>query len=1024
MSTLRVLFVEDSELDVELERRALEQAGHRVESRCVENAAAMREALAGGRWDVVLADCRLPRFNANSALAVLHESGWEIPFIVVTGTVSDREAVALMRAGATDYVLKDNLVRLAPVVERTVAEVQDRRQARAKLLDSMERLNLALDAARLGIWEWDLAANSLYFSPECRRMVGVETFACTWEALAALVHPDDLPRAVEEAKSAIAARESYSTELRIRRGDGELRWILNFAQARYSADGAPERLIGIVQDITERKRAEEQLSRSQTLLNSMISSALDGFIVMDSKGSVVLWNRAAETMFGYTAAEAEGRQLHELVAPESTHAAYMAGLRTFFATGEGRILRRIIELTAQRRDGVEFPVELGVAPLYLSGQLHAVGVVRDITERKRAEVALRESEQRWQFALESAGDGVWDWNAQTGTTFFSRQWKALLGYEDHEIGSNPSEFSDRIHPDDVQTFQEALDRHHAGETLAYSVEYRLRCKDGSYKPILGRGRVIERAPDGTPLRMIGIHTDLTPLKAAEAERERLQTQFFQAQKMESLGRLAGGIAHDFNNLLTVINGYAGLSLTNLPADASLREPLEQIHGAGERATALVRQLLAFSRKSPPAPDSVNLNDVVEDLRKTVLRLVGEDIRIVCSLAPDLPLTVADRNQVEQLLLNLVVNSRDAMPNGGVLTIETAIATPQGVCALCNREIPRLAYVALRVRDTGTGVNEQTLRHMFEPFFTTKPVGQGTGLGLSVVHGIVRQSNGHLQVTSELGVGVEMSAYFPLGAERKAAPAPRLRAAVGHGETVVLVEDAPEVRLFLVRVLDSFGYRVLDAPSGPAALELLAAEPADLLITDVVMPTMDGRELASRARALQPDLPILFVSGYSADVIDSSKGLLAGEEFIVKPVSPDALASAVRRILAGRRHSTRILVVDDEPGIRGYVRSVLERSGYIVDEADDGAVAISKIRQAPPDLVITDLVMPEKEGLELISVLRRSYPSVRILAMSGAAGGRFLPIAEHLGADGSLPKPVGPAELLAKVRELLSPQPAR
>jgi two-component system cell cycle sensor histidine kinase/response regulator CckA len=1021
MSTkLRLLHIEDSESDAALVHRLLEKGGYDVEAERVETIEEFRAALTGGRaWDVIIADYRLPNFDTPATFALLRQMALDVPVIVVSGTIGEEVAVELMKAGASDYVMKDHLARLAPAVEREIAEARSRRarrQTEKTLVESTERLAIALEAAQMGTWEWNLVTNEVYWSPECYRIVKIDKFDGNFEHFAKLVHPDDIQRLADAARRAVAERSVFSLEFRVFRGDGELRWVSNFAQARYGVDGQPLRLMGIVQDIDNRKRSEDALIRSQATLDSLVASALDAVVVIDAAGTVVLWNPAAAKMFGYQAAEVLGRQLHELVVPPRMRAIAQKGFDLFIDSGEGRIVGSVVELAARRKDGSEFPVELGVAALRMPGALQAVGVVRDITARKQAEAALRESENRWQFALEGSGDGVWDWNAETNTTYFSRQWKAMLGYAEDEISDRPSEFDDRLHPEDREKVRLALEKHYSGESPIYSAEHRLRHKDGTYKWILGHGKVIRRSPEGKPLRVIGTHTDLTAVKAAEEEREKLRAQFLQSQKMESIGRLAGGVAHDFNNLLTVINGYAALLLGRIGADHPMRDSLDQIEKAGERATVLVRQLLAFSRKGVPVRETVVLDQLIENLRKSIFPLVGDDIRIVTNLEADLAAIMVDRSQLEQVVVNLVVNGRDAMPHGGVLTIQTSSGWVEGHCAVCNSAIEPASYVTLTVRDTGTGMDEETVHRLFEPFFTTKPVGKGTGLGMSVVHGIVTQNNGHIEVETKLGAGTEFRLHFPAVDMEGQTPKRVLIPALNGSERLLLVEDDAEVRRYLVQALGEYGYRVSAASSAEEALASAASEPVDLLVTDVSMPGTNGRDLAARIRAVRPGVRVLFVSGYESGAGEID--LDDGEAFIQKPFVPHELAAKVREVLDARSASMRVLLVDDEPGVRSFLRSVLEPEGYELKEAADGEQALKMLRTWTADLVITDLVMPEKEGLETIQILRLDYPKVRILAISGAGGGSYLSVAKHLGAHGVLAKPVNPEALRAKVRDLL------
>ncbi len=531
-----------------------------------------------------------------------------------------------------------------------------------------------------------------------------------------------------------------------------------------------------------------------------------------------------------------------------------------------------------------------------------LGMAIQSRERRAAQATLRESEARWHFALEGAGDGVWDWNAETGEVFFSPRWKAMLGYGEEEIGNTFSEWRDRVHPDDLEAAEKEVRRHLEGEAPSYVSEHRLRCKDGSYKWILDRGKVLTRDREGRPQRVIGTHTDITERKRGEVEKERLQAQFLQSQKMESVGRLAGGVAHDFNNMLSVILGHAELALARLhPTDATHADLLE-IQKAGLRSADLTRQLLAFARLQTVAPRVLDLNDTAGGMLKMLQRLIGEDIELAWLPAPALWPVRMDAAQLDQVLANLCVNARDAIADGGRITIETEnVSFDEAFCANHSGFRPG-DFVMLAVSDDGAGMTKEVLDHLFEPFFTTKEVGQGTGLGLATVYGIVKQNDGFISVYSEPGVGTTFKIYLPRaagGAEECGSgagqAAPRAR-----GETVLLVEDEAAILRVGRAMLRQLGYQVLSALTPGEAMEAVRSHPGEihLLVTDVVMPEMNGRELAGRLKEIRPGMRVLFISGYTADVIAHHGVLDEGVQFIQKPFSLKDLALKARETLRG------------------------------------------------------------------------------------------------------------------------------
>jgi CheY-like chemotaxis protein/nitrogen-specific signal transduction histidine kinase len=514
--------------------------------------------------------------------------------------------------------------------------------------------------------------------------------------------------------------------------------------------------------------------------------------------------------------------------------------------------------------------------------------------------------------------------------------------------------------------------------------------------------------------------DLTERRQAEQERDRLRAQFLQAQKMESIGRLASGVAHDFNNLLTVINGYSQMLLSKLSAGDPFQSNLLHIRKAGERAAGLTRQLLAYSRKQVLQPCRLDVNRVILEMQPMLERLVGEDVKMRVALGAASAAVHADPHQLEQVIMNLAVNARDAMPDGGRLRIETADIELDESYVRSHPEARVGRYVMLAVGDSGIGMDDATRQRIFEPFFTTKESGTGTGLGLSMVQGIVAQSEGWINVSSEPGEGATFKIYLPALSERAhAAGTPASVPAMGGRETVLVVEDQVEVREYAVKVLEEYGYRVIAAESGEQAL-LLWKQDHDrihLILTDVVMPNMSGRELADRVQQIRPGIKVLFMSGYTDDVILRHGISEEAAQFIGKPFSPEELARRIRSVLHPLRRA-RVLVADDEDLVRGFLVAVLQEAGYEVIEAANGKEALERARAVPVDLAITDLFMPGQEGLATIGALRRDVPGVRIIAISGALGDQSLRSAQTLGADAVLSKPASAEVLLATVAGVL------
>ena len=542
------------------------------------------------------------------------------------------------------------------------------------------------------------------------------------------------------------------------------------------------------------------------------------------------------------------------------------------------------------------------AQLYALGRQHAADLERRIAERERTEGALRESEERLRLALMAAEQGLYDLNVQTGETIVTPEYARLLGYEPEEFTETNARWIERLHPDEREIVAEAYRAYVAGETPEYRVEFRQRTKAGEWKWILSIGKIVQYDASGRPLRMLGTHTDITQRKEAEEERARLTAQLLHAQKMESVGRLAGGVAHDFNNMLLVILAFTELAKKGRQGDSELQRSMEEIERAALRARDVTRQLLAVSRKQIAAPRTLNLSEILTETRKTLGLLLGEDIDLSFHLGGDLWPVRIDPSQVDQVLMNLAVNARDAMPTGGKLTIETAnVEIDERYCRQ-HVGFREGDYVLLAVSDTGIGMDRETLAHVFEPFFTTKAVGKGTGLGLATVHGIVTQNGGVASVRSEPGRGTTFSIYLPRSPQAPpAAGAAEEAPATEVAGTVLVVEDDEAVRRTTAAMLDALGFGVLVASGWREALALAARQDTsvELLLTDVVMPELSGKELCERLRAVRPRLRVLYMSGYTADVIAHHDILEDGVHFIQKPFTMDDLARAIRTALGGR-----------------------------------------------------------------------------------------------------------------------------
>ena len=511
-----------------------------------------------------------------------------------------------------------------------------------------------------------------------------------------------------------------------------------------------------------------------------------------------------------------------------------------------------------------------------------------IAARERAEKVLRDAEERLQRAVSAGNIGLWDWNQDTDEVYFSPEWKHQLGYAEGELAPHVDEWRDRLHPDDLEPTLEALAAYRASpDTRVWDRQFRMRHKDGSYRSILARGQLIR--DESGQQRMVGTHVDVT-------ERTVIEKQLQRAQRMESVGRLAGGIAHDFNNVLMIINNYAEMVIDGLKDKGILLDRALAIRRAGGRAAALTQQLLAFSRQQALKPVTLNLLAIVEEMAPMLRRLIGEHITLVVGGDPDVACVSADPGQIDQVIMNLAINARDAMPDGGRLSITVTNNELDSSHGDDRMTVVAGRYVELDIRDTGTGMPDVVRERIFEPFFTTKELGRGTGLGLPMVYGIVKQSGGYIWVDSRENHGSSIRIFLPAVAGKPEAPQPAKPAVIPRGsESVLVVEDDSDVRVLTALMATSAGYRVSTAGSGEEALRALetSQEIVDLVVTDVVMPGMGGRRFAELLRHRWPDVKVLYMSGY---IDDRKRTIDPGEHFIGKPFTAASLLRKIRDIL--------------------------------------------------------------------------------------------------------------------------------
>ncbi len=926
---MRVLIADDDETHRRLLSASLARAGYET-MEAVDGVDALEKLRSGG-FDAVISDILMPRMDGyRLGYEVRRSKDLENTRIIVYSrtyaSLAD-ERMAL-RAGADRFVrnpvgaeaillaLREatrarrqrreivppeaELARSREYSEVLVGrleaanrklEASSKRLARAneKIRGSEERVRLLLDSTAEGIYGLDLDGNFTFCNATGLTMLG---YAGAGELLGrnahALVHhtrADGESYPMDESGVFRALREnrsSHAEEEILWRADGT-----SFSAESWSypvrKDGALVGTVVTFLDITERKQAGEAIRN----LAAIVESSDDAIIGKTLDGTITTWNVGAERLYGWTSSEAIGQSVGLQIPPDRRDE--MRVIMEKIRRGESI---KHLETVRLRKNGNRVEVSLTVSSIHgAAGEVvGASSIARDITERKRAEKELRKSEERFRRLFDSNTIGIVIADLSGNSLEANDVYLDMLGFTREELLAGKIRWNELTPEEHLWRDQNAVEQlQRTG--VASPWEKELFRKDGSRVPVL-IGIAMLKASEGSCIAYI---VNLT-------ERRRLEQQFLQAQKMEAVGKLAGGVAHDFNNLLTVILGYSDILAAKLRSKSLLFGELDEIRSAGERAASLTRQLLAFSRQQVLERKVLDVNDLISGIEKMLRRLIGEDVALVTVLSPALRHVFGDAGQLGQVIMNLAVNARDAMPRGGRLTIETANVELDEAYAHEHVTVRPGSYVMIAISDDGGGMTAETLAHMFEPFFTTKGLGKGTGLGLATVYGIVKQSGGYIWVYSEVGKGTTFKVYLPPAGEvADAEPVPASEPiSLDGSETVFLVEDEESVRALSRSVLKRHGYTVLEAASGKAALDVARQYPLPihLLLTDVVMPEMGGSDLASQLEALRPGMRVLYMSGYTDDTVFRHGILEKGRAFLQKPFTPDTLARKVREALGG------------------------------------------------------------------------------------------------------------------------------
>jgi PAS domain S-box-containing protein len=772
-------------------------------------------------------------------------------------------------------------------------EVQTALQVSQEELDQVnERLRQTLTVAGTGgAWDWDIPNQSLTADARFAALHGLDALEAArglpTDAFFAAIHPEDRVRIRLAVAGILNGAEIFSKEYRLLASDGSVYWVHARGRCHYGDDDRPVRFSGVVLDVTEQKHIEERLRIAQS------AGGIGTFEYVDSFATVSVSVEFCRLLGLHTTDVLPIRTINALVVPGDTAIVEqnLSSEGTVYA--ECRIRRADngeLRWLARRGEYVRDTDTAG---------LRFIGVIYDISAAKQYQEKLRELNEKLESRVEERTrerDRLWSLSSDLFTVCDSDSclkavnpaWTDLLGYRDDEVVGTRLETW--IHPEDRASGHYLLQMLKRGEPVK-DFDVRIRAKDGAYHWISWTF-----APAGDVFYSVG--RDVT-------QRKQLEEQLRQSQKMEAVGQLTGGIAHDFNNLLTGIVG--SLDLLQRIAQGrteSFDRYIQAATSSANRAAALTHRLLAFARRQPLDPRPVDVNRLVMSMEDLLRRTTSEAIELKIATSDSLPLTLCDPNQLESAILNLVINARDAMTEGGTLTVETSISHLSRAYPAAQQEITPGEYVTISVSDTGTGMPADVLAQAFDPFFTTKPIGEGTGLGLSMVYGFAKQSEGHALIYSEVGQGTTVKVYLPPYEGEVAEPIaePDLNGLhrAKAGETVLVVEDEPVVRSLVMEILGDLGYRALEAVDGPSGLKILKAkERIDLLVTDVGLPGLNGRQLADYARVQRPDLKVLFITGYAEQAAIASGFLAPGMEMITKPFAIEDLAARIREIMQRR-----------------------------------------------------------------------------------------------------------------------------
>jgi PAS domain S-box-containing protein len=894
VSKIKILHLEDSELDAQLLRHALEEDQFMFEITWIDNFQDYKVALQQQKFDLILADYSLPDCDGIKAFNEAKAQAGDIPFILVTGALGEEKAIDSIKYGITDYVLKTNLLRLNLAIPRALEEAKKQRQNRQTLEAlhlSENRFDLAVRGSGAGIWDWeDMSVEAMWWSPRIYEMFGYpeEEIAATRSQLYRLMLPEDAEDVQKGLATHIAKRTPYDVEYRIIKKSGEMAWIRSRGQS-VCIDGVARRMAGYMQDVTNKKQTQEVLRTQQRDLFQAQEVANIGCWTYDLCLDKFFWTPLVYRIYGFDVREFDGSKTAELsrVHPEDlsrVKALWDKGLslgridyeHRLLVDGQVRWVHQVADIEYDERNQ---PVKI-------------IGVVHDISNQRKAEDERRKADERSRVITDAANDSIIMIDQHGTVVFWNPASERIFGYPAEAILGKT--LHQTLHHSEKQPetclcgcLQKVVDEHKAN----FPTTFELTVKNSQNQPIQLEMHASAIRQDDQWFGL-GIIRDVS-------ERRHLESQLMQTQKMEAIGALAGGIAHDFNNILASVLGYSSMVERHLQEGSREKEDIKQVINAAERAKQLVRQILTFSRKSQTEMAPVYIDMVIKEVLKLIRPSLPSTIDVKVDLKANADPVLGDVTQVHQILMNLCTNAYHAMPEGGTLSISLhKVAVHAG-------EFMRLDagdYLELRVMDSGTGISPEDIPQIFDPYFTTKDVDTGTGLGLSVVRGITDSMGGHIDVESTLGKGTCFRLLLPCySGPRTDAVIEKVTQPKGNRQHILVVDDEEALAQLLQKFLKDLGYQAESRTSSLSALEEIRANPQKyvLLITDQTMPQMTGIQLAQEAYKLNPKLPVVLCSGLRVPMERAGITETAICHIALKTELLEDLSSVLREVFGGK-----------------------------------------------------------------------------------------------------------------------------